>query len=214
MVSYQQTVAIIDYGMGNLRSVANAISSLNYSVLITNEPKALTEASHIILPGVGAFGDAMHNLQTQGWISVLETEVREKGKPFLGICLGMQLLATLGTEYGEHKGLDWISGTVERLEPLDDSIRIPHIGWNDAKLLKKDGLYVGLKDTPTFYFVHSYVLVPEDKSVVSSITSHGLDFVSGIEVGNIYATQFHPEKSQKAGLSVLRNFLEACESNA
>ncbi|MBD2464241.1 imidazole glycerol phosphate synthase subunit HisH [Oscillatoria sp. FACHB-1407] len=207
MTEKQPLVGIINYGMGNLRSVANAIASLQFPVQIVDHPTELIQFSHIILPGVGAFGDAMNNLQTQGWISALEKEVRENKKPFLGICLGMQLLATMGTEHGTHKGLDWVAGTVERLPANDPDIRIPHIGWNDAQILKSDGLYAGFTKTPTFYFVHSYVLKPSDRSMVSATTTHGTEFVASIEFDNIYATQFHPEKSQKVGLALLKNFL-------
>ncbi|MDX2212942.1 MAG: imidazole glycerol phosphate synthase subunit HisH [Oculatellaceae cyanobacterium bins.114] len=207
MAENQRLVGIVNYGMGNLRSVANAIASLQFPVQIVDHPTELSQFSHIILPGVGAFGDAMNNLQTQGWISALEREVRENKKPFLGICLGMQLLATVGKEHGSHKGLDWVSGTVERLQSDDPDIRIPHIGWNDAQILKSESLYAGFTKTPAFYFVHSYVLIPSDRTIVSATTSHGTEFVTSIEFDNIYATQFHPEKSQKAGLALLKNFL-------
>lgn len=214
MITSQINVAIIDYGMGNLRSVFNAMCILNCAAKVTKNPQELRQATHIILPGVGAFGDGMCNLKAGGWIEVLEEEVRRKGKPFLGICLGMQLLATIGTEHGTHKGLNWISGTVERLQIPDASIRVPHVGWNDANFVKKDHLFVGLGNTQDFYFVHSYVLLPEDESVISSTTEHGVNFVSSIEVENIYATQFHPEKSQKAGLAVLTNFIKTGVSHA
>jgi glutamine amidotransferase len=204
----QNKIAIIDYGMGNLRSVANAFYSIKCQAFVTNKPEELCEASHIVLPGVGAFRDGIKNLQSAGWIKFLETEVIEKKKPFLGICLGMQLLATFGTEHGYHKGLNWIPGTVNRLEINEDSIRVPHIGWNDVDFVKQNGLYRGLGNSQVFYFVHSYVLQPEDKAICSALTSHGSEFISSIEMGNIYATQFHPEKSQKAGLEVLNNFVK------
>lgn len=209
MTKHQPLVGIVNYGMGNLRSVANAIASLQYPIQIIDHPTELKRASHIILPGVGAFGDAMNNLQSQGWIHVLETEVRENKKPFLGICLGMQLLATVGTEHGNHKGLDWVAGTVERLQSNDPEVRIPHIGWNDAQISKSESLYAGFTKTPAFYFVHSYVLIPSDRTIVSATTSHGTEFITSIEFDNIYATQFHPEKSQKAGLALLKNFLSS-----
>ncbi|MEH2199672.1 imidazole glycerol phosphate synthase subunit HisH [Nostoc sp.] len=205
----QSKVAIIDYGMGNLRSVANAFTSLNYPAFITKNPEDLSQASHIVLPGVGAFGDGIKNLQSAGWVNILEKEVIENGKPFLGICLGMQLLATAGTEHGFHKGLNWVSGTVKRLESNESCIRVPHIGWNDVHFLNNDYLYTGLGDFQVFYFVHSYVFYPEDISIVCGVTSHGLEFISSIHKGNIYATQFHPEKSQKAGLAVLKNFIKS-----
>ena len=200
-------VSIIDYGMGNLRSVANAFASFDCDINITQNPKDLYQASHIVLPGVGAFGDGIKNLQSGGWIEVLEAEVISKGKPFLGICLGMQLLATIGTEYGLHQGLNWIPGTVNRLQVNDDSIRVPHIGWNDVNFLKKDHLYKYLLDSQVFYFVHSYIFDVEDQSVISGLTNYGSNFIASLEKDNIYATQFHPEKSQNVGIEVLKNFV-------
>jgi len=201
-------IAIIDYGMGNLRSVANAFQALGYSAVITQNPEDLRKADRIVLPGVGAFGDAMSNLRSAGWVKVMEEEVLLKRKPFLGICLGIQLLATIGTEHGEHKGLNWIPGKVLRLSSANPNLKIPHIGWNDVRFLKRNGLYAGLSDPQAFYFVHSYVLIPDDKSVISGLCNYENDFVASIEAGNIYAIQFHPEKSHKAGLKVLKNFLE------
>jgi len=203
-------IAIIDYGMGNLRSVANAFNAIGYLASIVQNPNDLSQSSHIVLPGVGAFGDGMKNLRSSGWIDVLEREIIEKRKPFLGICLGMQLLATMGTEYGLHEGLNWISGTVKKIESNDPQIRVPHVGWNDVLFSKKSGLYKDLGDSQAFYFVHSYVLDVKDKSnVVSGLTGHGIEFISSIEKDNIYATQFHPEKSQKIGLKVLENFIKS-----
>lgn len=198
---------IIDYGMGNLRSVANAFEVLGCAVMISNTPADLRIANGIVLPGVGAFGDGMKNLHSAGWIDSLEEEVRQNRKPFLGICLGMQLLATTGTEYGVHKGLNWIPGIVEKIPSKDPKIRVPHIGWNDVFFTKKDGLYTNMSDSQVFYFVHSYMLVPENPTVVSGFCSYGVDFAASIEFDNIFATQFHPEKSHKAGLAVLKNFL-------
>ncbi|NEP27699.1 imidazole glycerol phosphate synthase subunit HisH [Moorena sp. SIO3I6] len=209
----QKKLAIIDYGMGNLRSVANAFLALNYQAVVTKNPEDLRQATHIILPGVGAFGDGMQNLLSGGWVKVLEEEVREKNKPFLGICLGMQLLATAGTEHGYHKGLDWIKGMVKYLEVNEISIRVPHIGWNEVRFFNKDCLYSGLGDSQVFYFVHSYVFHPEDNKLISGVTSHGVDFVSSLEAGNIYAVQFHPEKSQTIGLEVLKNFMTKTGKN-
>jgi len=203
-------IAIIDYGMGNLRSVANAFNAIGYLASIVQNPNDLSQASHIVLPGVGAFGDGMKNLRLSGWLDVLEREIIEKRKPFLGICLGMQLLATMGTEHGLYEGLNWISGTVKKIESNDPQIRVPHVGWNDVLFLKKSGLYKDLEDSQAFYFVHSYVLDIKDKSsVVSGLTGHGIEFISSIEKDNIYATQFHPEKSQKIGLKVLENFIKS-----
>ena len=207
-------IAIIDYGMGNLRSVANAFSAIGHPSSIIQNPNELCKSSHIVLPGVGAFGDGMKNLHSSGWRDILEKEVIEKRKPFLGICLGMQLLATTGTEHGLHQGLNWIPGIVTRMESKDPKVRIPHIGWNDVLFLKKDGLYKDLGDSQTFYFVHSYKFELENKSsAISGLTSHGTDFISSLEINNIYATQFHPEKSQKFGLKILENFINSTVKN-
>lgn len=193
--------------MGNLSSVANAFDVLGCPAQISNHPEDLRMAERIVLPGVGAFGDGIKNLRSFGWVEVLEEEIRRKGKPFLGICLGMQLLATTGMEYGIHEGLNWVSGIVEQISCKDPEIRVPHIGWNDVDFIKRKGLYANLGDSQTFYFVHSYVLRPKDPSLVSGICSYGIEFAASVEVDNIYAIQFHPEKSQRAGLSVLKNFL-------
>jgi glutamine amidotransferase len=202
-------LAVIDYGMGNLRSVVNALGVLGVPASIARHPEDLSRAEKIILPGVGAFGDGMKNLRAIGWIEAMEEEVRDKGKPFLGICLGLQLLATRGTEHGIHEGLNWMPGTVERLPANGPALRVPHIGWNDVNFLKKDGLYAGLDASQAFYFVHSYVFRPVDPDVVSGVCSYGVEFAASVEKDNIHATQFHPEKSHKAGLTVLRNFVEA-----
>jgi len=199
-------VGIINYGMGNLTSVFNAFRSLEVDALILAKAEDMVHATHVVLPGVGAFGDGMRNLQQGGWVEAMEREIREQGKPFLGICLGMQLLATTGTEHGMHDGLKWIPGVVEKIYPPDPSLRVPHIGWNDVRFTKNEGLYAGLGSAEDFYFVHSYVLKPADASIVSGVCSYGVDFAASIESGNIRATQYHPEKSQKAGLKVLENF--------
>jgi imidazole glycerol-phosphate synthase subunit HisH len=209
-------VAIIDYGMGNLKSVTNAFNAIGCLAAIVQRPNDLSQYSHIVLPGVGAFGDGMKNLRSFSWVDVLEREIIEKRKPFLGICLGMQLLATMGTEHGLHKGLNWISGTVKKIESNDPRVRVPHVGWNDVLFFKKSGLYRNMGDSQVFYFVHSYIFDVKDKNtVVSGLTSHGIEFVSSIEKDNIYATQFHPEKSQRIGLKVLENFIKSpIKSNA
>jgi imidazole glycerol-phosphate synthase subunit HisH len=203
-------IAILDYGMGNLRSVVNAFNTIGYAASIVHEPNVLSEFSHIVLPGVGAFGDGMKNLRSSGWLDVLEREIIDKKKPFLGICLGMQLLATMGTENGLQEGLNWISGTVKKIESDDPQIRVPHVGWNDVIFLRKDGLYKDLGDSQVFYFVHSYFIdVNDESSVVSGLTVHGIELAVSIEKDNIYAVQFHPEKSQKIGLKVLENFIKS-----
>jgi len=200
-------IAIVDYGMGNLRSVLNACLAVGARAEIAHTPDALASASGIILPGVGAFGDGMERLRQGAWIPALESEVRRGGKPLFGICLGMQLLATSGTEHGVQPGLGWVDGTVEALRSDDPAVRIPHIGWNEVRVLRAEGLYAGLASVETFYFVHSFALVPKDRSCVTAVCSHGPEFVASIEAPPFYGTQFHPEKSQKPGMRLLRNFL-------
>ena len=199
-------VGIIAYGMGNLRSVANACRFLGVEPLLCSTPDQLGSCRRIILPGVGAFADGMTRLRHGGWDHELTREVCERGKPFLGVCLGMQLLAAVGTEHGSHRGLGWIDGTVERIVQID-GVRIPHIGWNDVTPTRHDGVFEGMTVAPVFYFIHSYVLRPADERIVTSRCDYGEPFVSSIHVNNITATQFHPEKSQKAGLHVLKRFL-------
>jgi glutamine amidotransferase len=198
---------IINYGMGNLRSVANACEALGFTAKIAASPDETRGCSHIILPGVGAFGDAMKNLSAAGWIEVLEDEVRRKGKFFLGLCLGMQVLAAIGTEFGMHKGLGWIDGSAVRLETGEANLRIPHMGWNNVRAVRSNGLFQGLPENAAFYFVHSYVLQPARSDLISGRCTYGTEFAAAVEAENIQATQFHPEKSQKAGLAVLKNFL-------
>jgi glutamine amidotransferase len=200
------TLGIINYGMGNLMSVSNAFASLGASPRILEDPAGLRQVDRIVLPGVGAFGDGMANLRAGGWIPVLEEVVLGEKKLFLGLCLGMQLLADQGTEHGQCTGLGWIPGVVRRLVPSDASIRVPHMGWNDLEIIKATGLYRGVIE-PVCYFVHSYIFDPKDPSVVSARCTHGEEFTASLETQNIFATQYHPEKSQKSGLAVLRNFL-------
>ena len=199
--------AIINYGLGNLRSVANALQAIGHEAIIATEPSMLDAVEKVILPGVGAFADGMRGLREGGWVERLERDIHQRGKPMLGLCLGMQLLATTGTEHGTHQGLGWIRGTVDRLTP-SDGLRIPHIGWNDVRITQPSTLYDSAAGPAAFYFVHSYVLRPEDPAVVTGITNYGDDFAASVEIDNIFATQFHPEKSQKAGLAVLKRFMD------
>jgi len=204
-------IKIVNYQMGNLSSVKNAFAVIDCPAEIINHPSELDDADAVILPGVGAFGDGVQNLLTGGWIDALQEEVLQKQKPFLGICVGMQVLASKGTEHGNHEGLNWIPGVVDRLRPEEEVYRIPHIGWNDVEFVKQDGLFSGLGDKADFYFVHSYAHFPDSADVISGICTHGMKFAAAFEIGNIFATQFHPEKSQKAGLAVLRNFVKLAE---
>jgi glutamine amidotransferase len=204
-------VSIIDYGMGNLRSVLNAFEFIGCKAAVARDPGELAQSSRIVLPGVGAFGDGMSNLREGGWVRALEEYVRVQGKPFLGLCLGMQVLATTGTEHGVHAGLGWIPGVVERLPTSQDlSVRIPHIGWNTVTCARTNGMYEGIGDSADFYFVHSFALGADDRTVVNGYCVHGEQFAASVQMGNVWATQYHPEKSHKAGLRVLRNFLDHC----
>ncbi len=201
-------VAVINYGLGNLKSVVNAVEFLGSEVFIAEKPNGLNDASHVILPGVGAFGEGMQILRDDGWVTEIKRHAVNEQKPFLGICLGMQLLAAKGTEYGDHEGLGLIAGTAEKLTAPNRNVRIPHIGWNPVRAVAGSKTYEGLDGENDFYFVHSYVLKPEDESVISGLCHHGGDFVASVEKDNIWGTQFHPEKSQKAGLQLLQNFLK------
>lgn len=204
-------VVIIDYGMGNLQSVRNAFEHLGCSVSVAVTPGELERAVRIVLPGVGAFGDGMENLRKMGWDNALDDQVRGRGKPFLGLCLGMQVLASHSTEHGSHAGLGWIPGSVDRLQSLPDSnVRVPHIGWNTVTMTHRDGMYEGLGDSADFYFVHSFAFSPRETSIINGHCIHGVEFAASLVVENIWATQYHPEKSQKSGLQVLRNFLIHC----
>jgi glutamine amidotransferase len=207
-------IAVVDYGMGNLRSVANAFEAAGQPVEIVARPEGLGGAAGIVLPGVGAFGDAMRNLHDRGFVQVLDEHVRSRKIPFLGLCLGMQLVATESVEHGAHRGLGWVSGHVVRIEPNGRPIRVPHIGWNDVRFAEGTRLFAGLGESQAFYFVHSYVLEPDSKEVVSGVCEYIGPFAASIEAGNIFGTQFHPEKSQRAGLAALRNFVAICSSTA
>lgn len=206
-------IGVIDHGMGNIRSVLNAFEAIGKTALRISDPKTLGTVSAIVLPGVGAFRDGMANLRNSGFIEALDEEVQNRGKPFLGLCLGLQLLAEYGTEHGDHAGLGWISGSCKRLAvpPKDPDLRVPHIGWNDVRFSTGEGIYRELGESQSFYFVHSYVLHPDDPSIVTGRCDHGENFVASIQSGHIFATQYHPEKSQAAGLKVLSNWCELAQ---
>lgn len=204
-------IAIIDYGMGNLRSVQKGFEKVGCSAFISSDKRKIEDASAIVLPGVGAFIDAMENLRNAGLVDVIQSVIK-KGKPFLGICLGLQLLFTEGQEFGEHGGLDVLPGKVV---PFDfkqadgcAGLKVPHMGWNRVAPCKDTPLLNGAKAETHFYFVHSYYVVPEDKDIIWTKTEYGVEFVSAVMKDNIYAVQFHPEKSQEAGLSILKKFGE------
>ncbi len=196
---------IIDYGMGNLRSVRNAFEFIGADVVIVERGEDLAEVGAVVLPGVGAFGRGMEGLRSRGFVEALERHVRQDGKPMLGICLGMQLFAKTGLELGEHEGLGWVDAVVERL-PSAEGLRIPHIGWNDVH--GEGPLFAGMGHPSAFYFVHSFHVAPaHDGPFVSGRTEHGARFVSAVSMGNVHGVQFHPEKSHRCGIQLLRNFV-------
>lgn len=202
-------VAIIDYGMGNLGSVARALEELGSDPFIAEQPQALAAAERLILPGVGAFGEAMSRLNGGGWTAAIKDEVGG-GKPLLGICLGMQLLASSSTENGMSQGLDLVPGHVQRLDALGCGERIPHVGWNGAWLTPRAGLlFDAIPDRTDFYFVHSFAMRAERDEDVLATVEYGVPLVAAVARGNVYGTQFHPEKSSKAGFRILKNFLGA-----
>jgi imidazole glycerol-phosphate synthase subunit HisH len=200
-------VAIVNYGMGNLRSVANAIDAVGGAYRIADSVTDLDDATHIILPGVGAFGEAMARLKAAGFVEALAERVLRDKVPFLGICLGMQLLATRSFEHGEHDGLGWIAGEVRPIA-ASEGLRVPHMGWNVAHVVRDSPLFRSLPPTQTFYFVHSFHHVPADPARVLADTEYGDRLAAVIGQDHIFGTQFHPEKSQKSGLLLLRNFLD------
>jgi glutamine amidotransferase len=200
-------IAIIDYGIGNLHSVRSAFESVvDVDVVLTSDPDVLASADRIVLPGVGTFAAGAENLENSGLGEVVRTHVLQKGQPLLGICLGMQLLATSGEEGGDHAGLGLIPGTVQPLAPLSD-VRLPHTGWNDIDIKGSCPVMDRLGREPTFYFVHSYQLIPDDPSVVVATVDYGGPVVAAVTVGSVIATQFHPEKSQQLGLKLIENFV-------
>jgi glutamine amidotransferase len=195
-------VAIIDYGMGNVASVQKALNLLNVESTITAEHSQIRDAEYILLPGVGSFMQGMKNLAERGLDSLLTEEVIHKGKKFMGICLGMQMVMEQGTEPVPNPGLGWIKGSVKRFEL--QGLRVPHMGWNNIKVIN-DTFYKDL-EAKDFYFIHSYHVMPEDRQVVAATVDYGSEVVASIQKGNIFATQFHPEKSQTAGLAVLKSY--------
>ena len=208
------TVAIVDYGSGNLRSAAKAIeraareTGADDRVLVTSNPREVADADRIVLPGVGAFADCRAGLYgVPGMVDTLQRAVIERGKPFLGICVGMQLMATRGVEYGIHAGLDWIQGDVVRIDPGKDHLKIPHMGWNELAALKPHALLDGIAEHDHAYFVHSFQLKASRPETVLALTDYGGPITAVVGRDNLAGTQFHPEKSQATGLKLIANFL-------
>jgi imidazole glycerol-phosphate synthase subunit HisH len=201
-------IAIIDYGMGNLRSVQKGFERMGREAVVTRDPRTILDAGKVVLPGVGAFPDCMRNLEEYGLIDAVQKSIAS-GKPFLGICLGLQLLFTESEEFGISKGLDIIKGRVIRFKGDEfKDLKIPHMGWNSASIKRRPPAMADVPDNNYFYFVHSFHVVPQDKGVIATTTNYGIDFISSIWKDNIFAVQFHPEKSQALGLSILKRFGE------
>lgn len=200
-------IAIVDYDMGNLKSVQKAFEAVGHRAAVTRDPKAIADASHVVLPGVGAFGDCMRNLERYGLVEPV-TKAIAAGKPFLGICLGFQLLFTESEEFGRHRGLGVIPGKVVRFTSNGSAapLKVPHMGWNSIVIGNRPPVLEGVPDGVFMYFVHSYYVVPDDRAVACTMTDYGTPFVSSIARDNIFACQFHPEKSQQEGLRIIRNF--------
>lgn len=200
------SVVVIDYGMSNLGSITRALEECGADVFVSDNPNDLKTSDKIILPGVGAFGDGMKNLSEMGWIKAIKEEVLGNKIPILGICLGMQLLATKGFENGEFEGLNLIEGEVVKFIPVNDE-RIPHVGWNDIIKTKENILFNGIEDGADFYFVHSYHFKTKNVEDIIAKTKYCGEFAAAINKENIFGTQFHPEKSIPLGFNVLKNFL-------
>ena len=204
-------IAIIDYGMGNLRSVQKGFERVGAEAVVTADPGTLFEAERIVLPGVGAFRDCMRNLEQAGFIEPILKSI-DAGKPFMGICVGMQLLFTDSVEFGLYSGLNLIPGHVVRfpdqMTVAGERLPVPQMGWNQLSFKRRPPAFEGIADNSNVYFVHSYYVIPDDESVIATTTDYGIEFCSSVWKDNIVATQFHPEKSQDVGLRILKNFAE------
>ena len=203
-------ITIIDYEAGNLRSVHNAFEAIGQRSIVTSNPADLAKASAIVLPGVGAFGDCIESIRRKNLMEPLSEAVLVKKVPYLGICLGMQFLCRESHEMGSQKGFGWIDGTVRLIEPNDRRFRVPHIGWNDIQITRRQPLFEDIDEEPVFYFVHSYhfEVAESDADVISATTWHGANITASVQKENIFGVQFHPEKSQADGLKLLENFVK------
>lgn len=201
-------VIVLDYGAGNLRSVARAVEHAGFTPDIAADPRALDDADAVVMPGVGAAADTMRNLDEHGFVEPLRQYIKD-GRPFLGVCMGLQALLTVSEEGGSHDCLGIVPGRVRKLDG-SSGLKVPHMGWNAVAQQREHPVFAGIPDGSYFYFVHSYYPDPEDESVVLGRTDYGVTFASAIAKDNIVATQFHPEKSGWAGLQLYRNFLTSC----
>lgn len=202
-------IVIVDYGLGNLGSVLNMLKKVRAEAVVSSDPAVICEASKLILPGVGSFDSGMRNLGNRGLIPVLEERVLRHGTPILGLCLGMQLF-TKRSEEGEIPGLGWIDAETVRFnfDSATEKLRVPHMGWNTVEIVRAHGIYKDMFEEPRFYFVHSYHVKSSDPSIVLTTTRFGYDFTSSVAKENVVGVQFHPEKSHKYGMKVLKNFAE------
>jgi len=202
-------IAIIDYGMGNLRSVQKGFEKVGFEAVVTADPRVVLEAGKVVLPGVGAFRDCMRNLEQGGFVEPVLKVIRE-GRPFLGICVGMQLLFTDSVEFGLSRGLDVFPGHVLRFDEgmveNGEPLKVPHMGWNQLKVVRRPPAFTGLQDGANVYFVHSYYAKPDDASLIAATSCYGIEFCAAVWKDNVVATQFHPEKSQEIGLGILKHF--------
>ena len=197
-------VCVLDYGSGNVASVYNLINRLGYDIKVSNKVEDIKKSSHLILPGVGAFGASIEKIKNNISIELLSDEVKVKKKPFLGICVGMQILAEKGLEFGSHEGLGWIEGTVEKI----NAKVLPHVGWNNIEMKKNSPIFSNIKNASDFYFVNSYALKVKDNNIIIAETTYENTFCSAVQKENIFGVQFHPEKSQKVGQDIIDNFLK------
>jgi glutamine amidotransferase len=200
-----ESICILDYGSGNTRSVFNLLATVCDNVLISNNVIDIEKATHIVLPGVGSFGASMNKINSTLPMEVLKRVIFEEKKPFLGICVGMQVMADFGLEFEKYSGLSWIPGSITKLESMD--LPLPHVGWNGLKIKKESKLLNGIDDGTDFYFVHSYAFEPVNKINIIATTEYGAEFCSVIESENLFGVQFHPEKSQIAGKKLMQNFI-------
>ncbi len=205
-------ISIVDYGMGNIQSVEKALAHTGAETKLISTPEEVAAAEKLVLPGVGAFGDAMNHLREQGMVDALR-EYADSGRPMIGVCLGMQLLFESSEEDPGNPGLGILKGTVKRFSP-DMGLKVPHMGWNTLNVRSDSKVFAGLGDQPHVYFVHSYYVAPAEPDVVAATTSYGIDFVSAVERGSVSGAQFHPEKSQAKGLQILQNFAAAVPTHA
>lgn len=203
-----RSVTVVDYGMGNLKSILMAMSEIGAEAIISSDVGVVQAAKRLIIPGVGSFADGMKNLRTLGLVEAIQKLSLHDNRPLLGICLGMQLLASKGYEGEECEGLKIIPGEAKRLVPKSPNQRIPHVGWNDVRLKKENALFANIPDLSDFYFVHGYHLVPSDKSHIVGTTDYCGDIVSVVNNRNTWGVQFHPEKSGPLGYRLLKNFIE------